>query len=133
VRADAPRGDANHQRTAEADSPYRQHILTDQSHFVVTEWRTKIKETKTVLAAQGDDEMLRIIVQTSDCSMAANIGGHVENTVRTFDVDVPELESYLREHKDAPEPQRRYRSRDVIGIELLATTHPRYGEGEMTK
>lgn len=64
--------------------------------------------------------MLRIVVQTSDCGMAANIGGHVENTIRTFDIELPELEAYLREHSDKTEMERRYTARNVIGVEVLS-------------
>jgi len=68
--------------------------------------------------------MLRIVVQTSDCGMAANIGGSVETTVKTFDVYLPELEAYLREYDDAKERAKEtklpmYWIRGVAGIEVL--------------
>lgn len=68
--------------------------------------------------------MLRIVVQTCDCGMAANIGGSVESSVKTFDVDMPELEAHLREYEDAKERAKdtklpTYWHRCVIGAEVL--------------
>lgn len=44
--------------------------------------------------------MLRIVVITNDGSYGGNIGGPgtpMERSVRTFDIDAPELEAFLRE------------------------------------
>ena len=55
--------------------------------------------------------MIRVIVQTCDANMAAHVGGPVETTFATFDIEAPELESYLRV---SPNPGLR----QVIGVEL---------------
>lgn len=60
--------------------------------------------------------MIRFIVQTDDASMAANVGGNVHTSHRTFDVDLPELEAFLRETGNP------YRERRLIGCELLPVT-----------
>jgi hypothetical protein len=57
--------------------------------------------------------MIRIIVQTDDASMAANVGGNVLTTMRTFDVELPELEEFLRG------ADKKYMHRQAIGIELI--------------
>lgn len=59
--------------------------------------------------------MLRIIVRTDDAGMAANCGGAVETTFRTFEIDCPELEAFLRE---PAEKRWTYAQRQAIGIEL---------------
>jgi hypothetical protein len=56
--------------------------------------------------------VIRIIVRSSDCGAAANVGGPVYTDYRTFDVDIPELEEFLRE-------QRTYLVREVVGVEVL--------------
>ena len=43
--------------------------------------------------------MLRIIVIISDAIHAANVGGEVTRTAKTFDVDLPGLEAELRPAK----------------------------------
>ena len=58
--------------------------------------------------------MLRIVVKSDDAGMALNVGGSVETTVKTFDVDLPALESYLTEH-----PGALYFQRQVVGVEVL--------------
>ena len=57
--------------------------------------------------------MIRIIVRTDNAGMAANVGGSVLTEMRTFDVDVPEVDAFLRERLDT------YQHRQVIGIEVL--------------
>ena len=56
--------------------------------------------------------MIRVVVETCDAGMAANVGGSVHRTLRTFDIEAPELEAFLRE--------RMYTTshRQVIGVEL---------------
>lgn len=64
-------------------------------------------------------EVIRIIVRNDDAGMAANVGGPVHSTFKSFDVSLPELEVHLRE------PTREkwtYTERRVIGIELLPNT-----------
>lgn len=58
--------------------------------------------------------MIRIIVQTDDAGMAANVGGHVHTTYKTFDVDLPEIEAFLREPKEAG-----YVHRHFVGAEIV--------------
>ena len=41
--------------------------------------------------------VIRIIAFTADGGMAAHVGGPVEISHQTFDVDIPELEKYLLE------------------------------------
>lgn len=41
--------------------------------------------------------MIRITVTTDDSSMAANVGGNVLTTHKSFDVRAPELEAFMRE------------------------------------
>jgi hypothetical protein len=69
--------------------------------------------------------VIRIIVQTDDAQMAANVGGHVHTEHRTFDVDLPELEAFLREPHDQ---KWTYAHRQVIGVQLCAPAAP-LGEG----
>jgi len=59
--------------------------------------------------------VIRVIVRTDDAAMAANVGGHVLTTYKTFDVDldVAELEKFLR--LSLPE----YSHRQICGWELL--------------
>jgi len=61
--------------------------------------------------------MLRIIVKDDNAGMALNVGGSVESSIKTFDVDLPELEKHLREFTDAED--KRYWARQVIGVEVL--------------
>jgi len=60
--------------------------------------------------------MIRVLVRTDDAAMASNVGGSVETTFRTFDIDAPDLESFLRE------PDKwtgtKYAHRQVVGVEL---------------
>lgn len=41
--------------------------------------------------------MLRVIVRTSDTGAAAHVGGPVEVSVRTFDIEAADLEQFLRD------------------------------------
>ena len=59
---------------------------------------------------------ITIIVRTDAASMAAHVGGAVETTLRTFTIEAPELEAFLREPKDK---NWEYTIRQVIGIEEL--------------
>lgn len=60
--------------------------------------------------------MIRIIVRTDCAGMACNVGGAVETSYRTFDVDLPDLEQFLRED------QGTYSQRQALGIELIDPT-----------
>lgn len=67
--------------------------------------------------------MIRVVVQTSDCSMAANVGGSVDVEIKTFDLEAPSLEGYLRQYETAREAgTATYWHRNVIGVELLSVS-----------
>lgn len=61
--------------------------------------------------------MIRIIVATTDACRAAHVGGPVEVSYRTFDIDAPKLEAFMAERhtwkKDG------MTDRTVVGVELL--------------
>lgn len=59
--------------------------------------------------------MLRIVVRTDDAAMAANVGGAVKTEYRTFEIEAPELEAFLREPTGK---NWSYVERQAIGIEL---------------
>lgn len=56
--------------------------------------------------------MLRIIIRTDNANVAANVGGSVETTWRTFDVSLPEVERALRDEHQLAHTQ-------VVGVELI--------------
>ncbi len=56
--------------------------------------------------------MIRIICANNDFADAANVGGPATVTHKTFDVELPEVEAWLREHV-------KYHSRSFQGIELI--------------
>lgn len=58
--------------------------------------------------------MIRLIVREDNCGMAANVGGDIHTTYKTFDVQLPELEAYLRE-------KATWAERRLVGAELLET------------
>ncbi len=60
---------------------------------------------------------IRILVRTDDAGMAANCGGAVETRYKTFDVELPEVERFLREVTDNKLMQ--YTARQIVGWELL--------------
>lgn len=41
--------------------------------------------------------MIRITVTTDDAAMSANVGGIVLTTHKSFDIEAPELEAFLRQ------------------------------------
>ena len=57
--------------------------------------------------------MIRVVVQTCDAGMAANVGGSVHSSIRTFDVEAPELERWLRQDSGV------YVHRQVTGVECI--------------
>ena len=65
---------------------------------------------------------LRIIVRTDDAGMACNVGGEVLSEFKTFDVDLPELEKFLREVQQAG--QTRFSHRQVVGVEIMDEDGP---------
>lgn len=62
--------------------------------------------------------MIRIIVQRTDAGTAAHVGGPVMTTYRTFDIDHPALEEFLRGGDSLD-------VREVVGSEI-PTTEPRH-------
>lgn len=58
--------------------------------------------------------MIRIIVRSENYGRAANVGGSVDVEYKTFDVDLPEVEAYLREQHTWEAPKQ------VVGVEVLA-------------
>jgi len=63
---------------------------------------------------------LRVVVRTDDAGMAANVGGSVLSEFKTFDIDAPELEAFLREYTDRSKTGTCYWHRQVIGAEVIA-------------
>jgi hypothetical protein len=58
--------------------------------------------------------VLRIIIRTEDRGAAANVNGATCDTYyTTFDVDLPEVEAYLLEHKS-----NGYVNRHLMGVQL---------------
>lgn len=62
--------------------------------------------------------MLRIIICQTDCAAAANVGGPVEIEYRTFDIEAPEVEAYLRAEVGS------YARRQIVGTELRGAAPP---------
>ena len=59
---------------------------------------------------------LRVVVQDADRAAAANVGGPVDTSLKTFDIESPELEQYLQQPiKD----KWNYVHRQVIGVEVI--------------
>ena len=59
---------------------------------------------------------LRIVVREDDATMMVHAGSAVHTRVKTFDVDIPTLEAYLRE---PVETHMQYVERVVVGVEVL--------------
>lgn len=69
--------------------------------------------------------MIQIVVSDCDASFAIHMGGDIERTARVFKIEAPELEAYLREHRDAQseaafKKQYIYWTRQVISVEPLS-------------
>jgi len=56
---------------------------------------------------------VRLIVCIDDAAMAANVGGSVHTSYRTFDVDLPDVEALLRDRANG------YTEARLIGCELV--------------
>jgi len=56
--------------------------------------------------------MIRVIVRNDDAKMAANVGGSVHTTLKTFDYDLPDLERWLAKDSSLSHAQ-------VIGVEII--------------
>lgn len=61
--------------------------------------------------------MIRIIARSDDATMAANVGGSVETTWRTYDIECPELEMFLRRHEG--DARHKLAHAQVIGVEVI--------------
>jgi len=46
--------------------------------------------------------MIRLIVRIDDATMAANVGGAVHTTYRTFEIEHPQIERLLRASGEKP-------------------------------
>ena len=57
--------------------------------------------------------MLRVIVRTNEASMAANVGGDVLTTLKTFHISDAALEEWLRRKLGV------YEQTQVIGVEVM--------------
>lgn len=57
--------------------------------------------------------MIRIVVQVTDAGMAANIGGPVQTWIKTFDIEMPELERFMLDRSG------KYQERSIVGVEVL--------------
>lgn len=57
--------------------------------------------------------MLRIIARDDDAGMAANVGGSVLTTFKTFEVALPEIEEWLRKRQGC------YSHAQILGIEII--------------
>ena len=58
--------------------------------------------------------MIRVIVQIIDVACSVNVGGPVETRVKTFDIEIPEIEEYLRKVD-----KQNYTNWLITGFELL--------------
>lgn len=67
--------------------------------------------------------MIRIIVRTDNAGMAANVGGSVLTSYRTFDVSLPEVERALRSGHSLAHTQ-------VAGVEVVEPFVPDLVPGE---
>lgn len=61
---------------------------------------------------------LRVIVCESDAEAAAHVGGPVHVAYRTFDIEAPELEAFIRA------PRGSFMNRQVSGVEILPEAEP---------
>ena len=60
--------------------------------------------------------MIRIAVTVADAGMAANVGGPVQISLKTYDIECPEMESLLRE---GARGNTGYMQAFVSGVEIL--------------
>ena len=60
--------------------------------------------------------MLRIVVKEVDGAPAAHVGGPNVETVKTFDIEAPDLEAHLRKQDGNGNT---FLWRNVVGVEIL--------------
>jgi hypothetical protein len=65
--------------------------------------------------------VIRVICRETDINDAAHVGGPVHVTYRTFDVELPEVEAFLREATE-------WQIRDVVGVEARLAAGPKGGD-----
>ena len=63
--------------------------------------------------------MIRLIVRLDDATMAAHVGGAVQTTYRTFDIDHPEIEVLLRSSGQKPD---QFSYATLSGAEVVEST-----------
>lgn len=56
---------------------------------------------------------LRVIITTSDATVAAHVGGSVNVTHKTFDIEAPEVEAFMREGMNE------FSNRVIVGVEII--------------
>lgn len=65
--------------------------------------------------------MLRVVVRTDNAGMAAHVGGAPITTWRSFDIEAPMLEAFLREELGD------FAHRQAAGVELMHPEDPEQG------
>lgn len=65
--------------------------------------------------------MIRLICRETDCGAAANVGGPVEVSHKTFEIDIPVVEQWLREHIGE---SFSYYTRSIVGFEFIEQRTP---------
>ena len=63
---------------------------------------------------------IRVIVQVEDWSQMVHVGGTLNTSYRTYDIEAEELERYVYDKTDGLE------SRRIIGVELITTKDKDY-------
>lgn len=61
--------------------------------------------------------MIRLVMRQDDMGHAANSGGPVVTEYKTFDIEAPQVETWLRENSGL------YMQRQLVGIEVLPEGH----------
>ena len=62
--------------------------------------------------------MMRLVCESIDAGMAINVGGSVCREMKTFDVDLPEVEKWLSGRIGT------YETRILLGAEILTPSSP---------
>jgi hypothetical protein len=65
-------------------------------------------------------DTIRVIVRLDDIGNAANVGGPVITTFRTFEVSAPELVDYMRAHVG----RGSYMTKTIVGVEIPEEPRP---------